>query len=229
MVTLTYSDEWLPKGGTLVPRDMTNFMKRLRRRIAPRKVRFFGCGEYGEQTMRPHYHLLLFGFDFPDKVRVATSKEYPEWESKMLDETWGFGSTLIGSVSFESAAYVARYVVKKVSGPLAAGHYRYADGEGWTELEPEFGRMSRRPGIGKVWLEQFGDEVYPADEVISRGRQAKPPRFYDSLLEEASPLEMWMVRRERELARKPENETEERLAVREKVTKSRLSLKRRPL
>lgn len=229
MATLTYSDEWLPKGASLVPQDMTKFMKRLRRRIEPRKVRFFGCGEYGDETMRPHYHLLLFGYDFPDKRIICSSKEYPEWTSEILQETWGFGSTLLGSVSFESAAYVARYVTKKVTGPVAAGHYRYAEDHGWVELEPEFGRMSRRPGIGRSWMEQFGNEVYPADAVISRGREAKPPRYYDVMLEESSPLEMWMVKRERELARKPENETEERLGVRERVTTAKLSLKARKL
>lgn len=229
MVTLTYSEEWLPKGATLVPRDFVNFMKRLRRRIAPRKVRFFGCGEYGDEAMRPHYHLLLFGYDFPDKLRVRTSKEYPEWTSDILEQTWGFGSTLIGSVSFESAAYVARYVTKKISGPLSAGHYRYVDGDEWVELEPEFGRMSRRPGIGRSWMEQYGDEVYPADEVISRGYEAKPPRYYDEICGAESPLELWMVKRERELARKPQDETEDRLIAREAVATARLTLKRRSL
>lgn len=229
-VTLTYSEECVPQSGSLVPRDLVLFLKRLRRRIEPRKVRFFGCGEYGEETMRPHYHLLLFGYDFPDKVRIkGTAKEYPEWTSETLDTTWGYGRTLIGSVSFESAAYVARYVVKKVTGSLAASHYRYADGNRWVELEPEFGRMSRRPGIGKGWLEMFGNEVYPNDSVISRGFEAKPPRYFDVLAEEASPLEMFMVRRERELARKPQDCTEERLATREKCAVAKLTLKRRTL
>lgn len=232
MVTLTYDAEWLPKNGSLVPKDMTKFMKRLRRSIEPRRVRFFGCGEYGELYMRPHYHLLLFGYDFPDKVRIPSVKEYPEWTSAQLEQVWWYGRTLIGSVTFESAAYVARYVTKKVLGrDRDAGHYRYVDCETGelVELEPEFGRMSRNPGIGKSWMEQFGNEVYPSDEVISRGRSAKPPRFYDDMLEESSPLEMWMVKRERELARNLENETEARLAVREKVATARLNLKRRSL
>jgi len=228
MVTLTYAEEWLPKDGSLVPQDLVKFMKRLRRYIEPRKVRFFGCGEYGEQTMRPHYHLLLFGYDFPDKRRVSSRKEYPEWTSSLLETMWGFGRTLIGSVSFESAAYVARYVTKKVTGPLAVEHYQRVLPSGEiVELEPEFGRMSRRPGIGRAWFEQFGNDVYPADEVISRGVKAKPPRFYDGLLEEASPLEAWLVKRERELA--GETPTEERLISKEKVAKARLSLKRRSL
>jgi len=232
MVTLTYADEWLPKNGSLVPQDMTKFMKRLRKRISPRRVRFFGCGEYGEQNMRPHYHILLFGYDFPDKVRVASVKEYPEWTSAILEELWPMGRSLTGSVTFESASYVAGYVTSKVSGMLRdAGHYRYVDCETgeWCELEPEFGHMSRNPGIGKSWFEQFGNDVFPSDEVISRGVAAKPPRYYDELLSEASPLELWLVKRERDLARKLDNETEDRLVVREAVARARLNLKRRSL
>lgn len=231
-MTLTYDDEHLPRGGSLDRRAVPLFLKRLRKRIAPRKLRYFQVGEYGDVTARPHYHALLFGYDFADKQAIRPAKDYPEWTSETLESLWGAGRCLIGSVTFESAAYVARYVTKKVTGrDQAAGHYRCVDVASGdvVEMVPEYGTMSRKGGIGKSWFEQYGNEVYPADEVISRGREAKPPRFYDSLLEEASPLEMWLVKRERELARRLDNETPERLVVREHVARARLSLKRRDL
>jgi len=216
-VTLTYSDENLPEGGSLDRRAVPLFLKRLRKRIAPRRLRYFQVGEYGEKLGRPHYHALLFGYDFPDKVRISARKEYPEWTSETLETTWGAGRCLVGSVNFESAAYAARYVTKKVTGDLAAAHYR--------GVEPEYATMSRQPGLGRGWFEQFGNEVYPNDRVISRGHPGKPPRYYDSLLEEAAPFEAWMVKRERELA--GETHTEERLKSKEKVATARLNLKGR--
>lgn len=230
MVTLTYDDEHLPLMGSLDRRAVPLFLKRLRKATGP--FRYFQVGEYGELTMRPHYHALLFGKDFADKVRVNRTEEYPEWTSETLESTWGSGRCLIGSVTFESAAYVARYVTKKVTGRDAVGgHYELVDtstGEVHA-LEPEYGTMSRRPGLGKGWYERFGEGVERHDSVVVRGREAKPPRFYDGLLEERSPFALWMAKRERELARKPENETEDRLVAREAVAKSRLTLKRRSL
>jgi len=220
-VTLTYDDGHLPELASLERNAFRLFMDRLRKRVGYGQVRYFHCGEYGETTGRPHYHALLFGIDFPDKVRYARLSDEPLWVSKMLEELWPQGSSTIGNVTFESAAYVARYVTKKITGERAREHY--------GGRLPEYATMSRRPGIGRGWFDQFANEVYPADSVISRGREAKPPRYFDGLLESASPIEMWAVRRAREAARDPENETEERLVVREVVTKSKLSLKRRSL
>ena len=70
-VTLTYADDQLPDGNSLCPEDVTKFLKRLRKRIDPVKIRYFLCGEYGEgSTSRPHYHLILFGL--PSCVRVGS-------------------------------------------------------------------------------------------------------------------------------------------------------------
>lgn len=229
MVTLTYDEEHLPRSGSLDRRAMPLFFKRLRKRYS---FRYFQSGEYGDRQMRPHYHALLFGMDFPDKVRVNRRKEYPEWTSAELEETWGQGGCLLGSVNFESAAYVARYCMKKVTGrDKEAGHYELVDtstGE-VMELEPEHATMSRRPGLGKGWYEKFGDIVTRDDSIIVRGHEAKPGRYYDGLLEERSPFALWMAKRERELERDPWNETEERLAVREACTTARLDLQRRVL
>lgn len=220
-MTLTYDDEHLPEDGSLDRSAFRYFMDRLRKRIGYRSVRYFHCGEYGERSGRPHYHALLFGLGFADKKRIPSSEERPLWVSPMLEELWPCGTSVIGQVTFESAAYVARYVTKKVTGARAADHY--------GGRVPEYATMSRRPGIGRAWFEQFGNDVFPADEVVSRGHPSKPPRYYDGLLEGDSPLEMWQVRRARGLARRPQNETEERLVVREKVATAKLNLKRRVL
>lgn len=178
-VTLTYSDDNLPGLGSLVPDDLSAFMKRLRRRIEPEAVRFYGCGEYGSLTERPHYHAILFNYlpsDLDDEeVKTADGTVKTIRRSKFLDDVWGLGHVAVGSVTFESCAYVARYFLKKFTGPGAAEHY-----EGRV---PEFSRMSRRPGIASAWFDQFMPDVTNTDTCLSRGHPCKPPRFFDKCLE----------------------------------------------
>jgi len=217
-VTLTYDDEHLPENGSLDRTALRRFMDRLRKQIGYRKVRYFQCGEYGERFGRPHYHSLLFGYDFADKKVIPSNKEYPEWTSAELDALWSKGRCVVGSVTFESAAYVARYICKKVTGEHAKHFY---DGR-----EPEFATMSRRPGIGRGWLDQYANEVYPRDEVITRGFPGRPPRFYDQVLEDVDVLEAWKVRRARQESLRLEDQTEERLVVREKCALAKFNLYR---
>lgn len=114
-----------------------------------------------------------------------------------LDRLWSKGSTVIGDLTFESAAYTARYCMKKITGDQAESHYEHVDkqtGE-CTQLKPEYTTMSRRPGIGKPWLDKFLSDVYPSDEVISRGYPAQPPTFYDSQYELEHPEFMKQIKR----------------------------------
>lgn len=228
-LTLTYSPENLPATGSLNKKHFQDFMKRLRGRLGGRRIRYFHCGEYGERLRRPHYHAILFGFDFPDKVFYKPVGDNGRlYISAMLDETWSHGFAVIGDVTFDSAAYVARYVTKKVTGPRADGHYLRFDketGEVFTEpdgslshLEPEYVTMSRRPGIAAGWFERFGSEVFPSDEVITRGVQARPPRYYDKLFEAAhGDLDSIKARRVGRMRKHAENNTDFRLAIRERV------------
>lgn len=180
-LTLTYDDDHVPSDFSLDVRDYQLFMKRLRKSIYPKKVRFFHCGEYGEKFGRPHYHAILFGHNFHDRkhFKNSTSDGSPLFSSEELDNLWDQGHCLIGEVTFESAAYVARYVTKKVTGDRAEDHY-----QGRT---PEYVTMSRRPGIGRGWLEKYSGDVYPSDEVVVRGNVCKPPRFYDKYLQDTNP------------------------------------------
>lgn len=226
-VTLTYDDEHLPPGGGLDRGAFPKFMKRLRKRFG--KVRYYHAGEYGDKFGRPHYHACLFGFDFPDKVFWMRRGEFPVWQAGSLGELWPFGRSEIGSVTFESAAYVARYIMKKLNGKLGEEHYERVDGRTGevVSVEREYTTMSRRPGIGRPWLDRYGSEVYPADSVVVRGRLMKPPRFYDMQHELASPDEAAAVFEARRRKRNRADETIERLEVRQLVAEAKLNLKRR--
>lgn len=214
-VTFTYKDDNLLYGGAshaiLYPRHLELFWKKLRKSRGA--VRYFACGEYGEQTNRPHYHAIIFGHDFEDKKIYSQKDDQILYTSEILDKLWGFGECKIGSATFESAAYIARYVLKKRLGETAK---TYAE-EGIT---PEFVRMSRNPGIGKKWLEKFESDVYPSDFVITRnGMKIKPPKYYNSQYELSHPLTMEDIKNQR-LIKANENWQEsepKKLLVKERI------------
>lgn len=227
-VTLTYDDGHLPEGGTLVKRDLQLFMKKLRFKRGP-GVRFYACGEYGDVSARPHYHALLFNCDFFDrKVFARRNSKHPVYTSKELDALWGNGLSVIGDITFDSAAYVARYVLKKVTGNVASEHYSYIDVDGCVhERLPEFTVMSRRPGIGTGWYDRFGRETYDHDSVIINGRPVRPPRFYDTRFQLTAPDRFeYLKKRRRAKARllRADN-TSRRRRVKEVLALKLLSMK----
>ena len=173
-ITLTYSDEHLPSDKSLHVEHFQKFMKRLRKRFGE-GVRYYHCGEYGEKYMRPHYHACLFNFDFPDKKIWKENNGNRLYVSESLSELWPFGFVTIGDVTFESAAYVARYIMKKVNGDLAESHYERVDWETGEvyQLKPEYTTMSRRPGIGSNWFAKFKDDIFPQDYVVINGKKLK--------------------------------------------------------
>lgn len=173
-VTLTYRPEDLPEGGTLNVKHTQEFMKKVRKRYGA-GIRSYGCGEYGENFGRPHYHVCLFGHDFGDKQLWRNSKD-PLYVSKELEECWPHGFSTLGAVTFESAAYVARYVLKKLTGDNADEHYG-------DRLPEQPVCVSRRPGLGRPWLEKYASDTYPSDSVIVRGREMRPPKYYDRVYE----------------------------------------------
>lgn len=224
-ITLTYNNEHLPYPPSLDVRDWQLFMKRLRKRFG-KNIRFFHCGEYGEQFGRPHYHACLFNFDFPDKTLFKEVNGNRLYISKALSELWPYGFSTIGDVTFESAAYVARYIMKKVTGKKADEHYEKIDprtGEIYI-AKPEYVTMSRRSGIGASWYDRFSSDVYPNDYVIVRGRKMRPPRYYDNRLKIASPLDFEEIHFQRWENSKihVDNNTPERLNVRHEVQLARL-------
>lgn len=137
-VTLTYSDDHLPEGGTLVPKHTQDWLKRLRFELAPRKLRYFLVGEYGDQSWRPHYHAALFGVGLDD--------------AEVVDRTWGLGYTYTGDLNSKSAMYVTGYVSKKMTS-------KDDDRCIYNGIHPEFARMSRKPGIGAVAVDDIVDTL----------------------------------------------------------------------
>ena len=231
-ITLTYSDDYLPADGSVDVTHFQKFMKRLRFRFGS-GVRFFHCGEYGERTHRPHYHALLFNCDFEDKQLHTVRNGNPVYTSDILRELWPMGLSEIGDVTFESAAYVARYIMKKVTGDGADEHYLIADpdtGELFRR-KPEYITMSRRPGIGYGWLEKYQSDVYPHDRVVVRGRPMKVPKFYDRKFETIDPVSLNLIKVAREKKSKLylDDMTPERLQVKHEVQRLAASRLLRPL
>lgn len=209
-LTLTYSPEFLPEGGTLVKRDLQLFMKRLRKTFPGKRIRYFACGEYGENFARPHYHVILFGFSPPDYKRKR-SRSRPvlptlaDWLSSgsLPSPVIDFSDT----VSSEDSV-LAEYspLISKLwgNGHVAVGDVTFEScayvaryclkkingssaKEHYGNRLPEFIVMSRRPGIAGDWFEKWKDDVFPADRCFSRGVQCKPPRYFDKLLEKTAP------------------------------------------
>lgn len=135
-VTLTYNEKSLPKDGSLDPEALQLFLKRLRKRLSPVRIRFLGVGEYGDRSGRPHYHLSVFGAG--REIEGAVNK------------AWDQGHIMVAEFNWETAQYVCGYVIKKMtdkSDPRLEGRY------------PEFKRQSNRPGIGAMAMEVVRDAV----------------------------------------------------------------------
>ena len=210
-ITLTYDDIHLPSDYSLNKWHMEKFWKKLRKAIAPKKIRYFMCGEYGDESWRPHYHAIIFGYDFPDKMRVQSQEvQNPYYLSEQLSELWHYGNHMIANATFETAAYVARYCTKKITGDLADEHYSREiidfdelTGEVksfiQTKLQPEFATMSRRPGIGQNWYNDFKTDCYPSSFLIHNGHKVAIPKYYDKLLEREDEAMLAQVKVAREI------------------------------
>jgi len=193
--TFTYDAAHLPASYSLVPRDFTLFLKRLRKDY---DVRYYMCGEYGDITGRPHYHACLFGFRPPDCIKYSQNVRGDlTYTSKYLDAKWRLGNVIVGDVTFESAGYCARYVMKKVKedGPMRE-IFNVETGEIFKRHH-EFARMSRRPALGLEWFTRYSSDVYPHDRVVIRGVKSKPPRFYDKRYELLNADKMAELKRKR--------------------------------
>lgn len=223
-LTLTYSPEYeyrlkttcldkstgeVYEGLSLVKKDFQDFMKRLRRYGDYHglfdSVSYLMCGEYGEKFGRPHFHCILFGFDFSFDRYLFKPKgsklSFPTFRSPTLEKLWPYGNSLIGDVSWETCAYVARYVTKKVNGDMKEDHYQ--------GRLPEYNAASLNPAIGLTWFNKYNTDVYPDDHVIIpkqnfkatkvgslfrqtgagvRNIEINPPKYFDRKLEELDPV-----------------------------------------
>lgn len=168
-LTLTYADECLPAGNTLVKRDVQLFLKRLRRAIEPLKIKYFACGEYGsdENTSRPHYHLIIYGISLTHPVFKKLNSIYGV-NYYSLGNIWPFGFISVGDVTPERCAYVAKYCLKKLGGKMADDYYQ--------GRLPEFSLCSR--GIGLEWCLKHSERLN-RDMMIRFGKKmVSIPRYY---------------------------------------------------
>lgn len=221
-ITLTYAEDYVPLDGSLQKRHIQLFLKRFRKAIEKDsvKIRYYGCGEYGEQGDRPHYHICVFGYDFKDKVEYFQKQNYRNkiksgckiYMSEELQKYWPYGICVIGELTFESAAYVARYCTKKITGEDAEGYY--------GGRQPEYAFMSRRPGLGASWWEKYHRDVESLGKVIIRnGLQCKVPKYYDSLMLDFVRKKLKLKRKDDIKSIDPIEFTWERLQVKHELKK----------
>lgn len=155
-VTLTYAPEWMPALGSLQKSDYQNFLKRLRKSVAPLKLRYFVVGEYGDEGGRPHYHMALFGFPSCRNGRTRrTTSNKPDPERccvvcRSISRTWQRGIVDLGSIDIGSAKYISGYVTKK----MTHRHHPWLQGR-----DPEFARMSLKPGLGLDMMHELASTL----------------------------------------------------------------------
>ena len=213
-ITLTYDDEHYQPG--LEYTHFQRFMYRVRRKNGP--TRFFAAGEYGSTTQRPHWHAILFGMAFPLTQQIAEKL----YRSELLEQLWPYGYSTVGAVTKQSAAYVAKYSVKRINGARANQHYRRYDprtGE-IINVPPEVAHMSLRPGIGEPWLRKYWKDVYAARDAVTEqgGKQLRPPRYYDKKMLEINSDTIESKEPTRIERNNPTENTEKRLKEREIYT-----------
>lgn len=211
-ITLTYMDKYCPS--SLDVREFQLFMKRLRKKFGS-GIRFFHCGEYGDLNQRPHYHACLLNFDFPDKKLYYVNNGYNYYLSESLSDLWPYGIHLISDLTFDSAGYVARYVLKKLTGDSAVVY---------GDRKPPYVTMSRRPGIGRAWIDKYLEQTYNHDFLVINGHKCLPPKFYDRILEESHP-DWFNYIKEQRSARFSDSvdSTIDRLTIREECTERKIS------
>lgn len=173
-ITLTYDDDHCPK--SLDHSHFQKFMKRLRKHFIGVKIRYFMCGEYGTQTIRPHFHALLFGVDFPDKIQHTTQGNIINYTSQVLSKLWPQGYHYIGDLHYGTARYVAKYSLKALQDI----------GIDYDELglKPEYLMMSN--GIGKNYAKKYSKEIGLHDNILVNGHKNPVPRYYESYVEKST-------------------------------------------
>lgn len=194
-LTLTYADEYLHqstkvntetgevfRGISLYKRDMQNFIKRLRYHYPDMKIKYISAGEYGSQTQRPHYHLIVFGLpleqDQLKKVGMSPLND-PYWKHEKLAKIWNQGNVTIGRVTWESVAYVARYTLKKIKGRDKLWYNMQG-------MDEEFTTKSQ--GIGNSYFYANIEKIYKTDSVPIANKRSgalvRPPKNFDRLLKD---------------------------------------------
>ncbi len=210
-----------------------DFLKRLRRHF-PQKIRYFHCGEYGDENLRPHYHACLFNVSFDDQVVEQSREGIITYSSPTLSKIWPYGFSTIGELNYRTAAYTAGYILKKITGNQALDAYLRNDEYGvayW--VKPPYTTMSLKPGIGEKFYEKYKNDFFPSDEspVPGKGIIKKVPRYYETILKNENPDLHGLVKKMRQkwMAAHSEDFTPERLRAKYECHKARNSTQKRTL
>lgn len=226
-VTLTYATGALPPNASLEHRDFQLFMKRVRFKFK-KEVRFYMCGEYGDEKGRPHYHACLFNVDFRDRKPIGKSASGELFfESKVLADLWGHGNCSVQDLTAGTAGYCARYVMKKTLGDDAEYAYSIVNDETGELIfrKPPYAAMSLKPGVGAKWLEKFGKtDVFAHDRCIQDGVERRVPKYYDRLLKRKDDQKLAenALKREKLARLSVADNTDDRRLVREVVHEARV-------
>ncbi|ALS03507.1 VP4 [Gokushovirus WZ-2015a] len=201
-LTITYDDIHVPRTEyidydtgaiepvmTLRKRDWQLFMKRLRKAYSKKydnKLRFYMAGEYGDQSARPHYHAIVFGLSLDDLQFYKFDGEFRYYTSEFLQKCWtddegnSKGYIVVAKANWQTCAYTARYVTKKLKGKAAQFYKDY-------NIEPEFALMSRRPGIARNYFDEHGTALFDYDSIYlateNGSREIRPPKYFKNLLD----------------------------------------------
>lgn len=213
-ITLTYDNSHLPLNeviddetgeicynATLNKKHFQDFMKRLRRAYEyqghENKLRYFMAGEYGSQTLRPHFHAIIFGLELPSEDLHLFKRNIQGdciYTSDFIQKLWPYGFSTVGAVTWQSCAYVARYIMKKHLGKDSDFYENY-------NIEPEFTLMSRKPGIARQYYDEHKDELFSYDFVSVPTHQGAvkvyPPPYFEKLFEEDFPEQDVLERKEK--------------------------------
>lgn len=218
-ITLTYDDDHVPgmivKTGEIMRKvqytwkpgekrpssvqillyeDIQKFLKRLRK-ASSTKLRYFVAGEYGEQTARPHYHMILYGWKPTDLKNLYKIHHNGYYTSKWLADLWGMGQIQIAQAVPETYRYVAGYVTKKmyeIDGKKANAYYELG------QTKP-FACMSLKPGLGDNYYQEHKAEIWRQGYIqCTNGKQAQIPRYYEKQMEAENPQRLWRIKQNRQ-------------------------------
>lgn len=179
-LTLTFSDDCLPANRSLDTKTLQNFWKKIRKACPLMRFKYYAAGEYGEKYSRPHYHASTFGLELPDlQPSFKSETGFQMYNSRRLDAAWDMGNVYVAPLSFETAAYTARYICKKILGKNADAHYQSLG------IIPERAWISK--GLGKEWHHAYLSETYRDNYIVARGVPSVPPRTYNRWLKADDP------------------------------------------
>jgi len=249
-LTLTYRDpsectkqqfkdgHYVPSNYSLRPEDVSKFIRALRKKNKDHKIRYFYCGEYGDENQRPHYHVCLFNHSFKDQQLFKDDEGVYTYTSPSLDAVWPFGFSTVAELNYHTASYTAGYCFKKITGKRAKEHYLRCDENGeayW--LTPEYIRMStgrgKPSGIGAKFYEKFKSDIFPSDvsPVPGYGTTQLVPRYYQEILQSQDPGTLELVKKLRQTyyEKHKADFTPERLRAKYACARARQTQLKRPL